>query len=97
MNTQPLNQHTPHLVLNNKHNVDCLCQNPKLKTKMQNNQLNVKLHWTNYGLELSIRVFCVKKVLHVYIFTSETNPYFVLCSSLELELVCEKDANNGIN
>lgn len=42
MNTQPLNQHTPHLVLNNKHNVDCLCQNPKLKTKMQNNQSNVK-------------------------------------------------------
>jgi hypothetical protein len=25
------------------------------------------------------------------------NLYFVLCSSLELELVCEKDANNGIN
>jgi len=37
----------------------------------------------------------VKRVLLVCICALETNPYFVFYSSLELELICAKDANNG--
>jgi len=49
------------------------------------------------GLEIWIRVYRVKMVLVVYICALETNPYFIVCSSLELELIYVRDVNNGIS
>jgi hypothetical protein len=44
-----------------------------------------------------IRVSRVKMVLVAYIYALETNPYFIVCSSLELKLIYVRDVNNGIS
>jgi hypothetical protein len=37
----------------------------------------------------------VKRILHVCAYLSKINLYFVFCISLELELICEDNDNNG--
>jgi hypothetical protein len=62
-------------------------------------RIHSKMFGSGYicGLEIWIRVYRVKMVLVVDICALETNPYFIVCSSLELKLIYVRDVNNGIS